>query len=249
MPRRKKDPPAEMLPESGMAVKSNGRPTSLKDVAASVNLSITTVSFVLNNSSLAATIPQETKDRVFEAARKLKYRPNFIARSLRAQKTFSVGVLVPELSEGYSATVLSGIEERLLAADYFYFVASHRHREDLIKRYSQLFAERCVDGLLAVDTPQNEQALLPVVSISGHDQTPGVTNIVLNHDRAAQLALGHLRALGHRKIAIIKGQEFSSDTEARWQSIATTAQGWGAPIDEQLVVQLEGEPGMLPDEK
>jgi LacI family transcriptional regulator len=221
---------------------------SLKELALHLNLSPTTVSVVLNSSALANTIPQQTKERIFEAARQLQYRPNFIARSLRAQRTFSVGVLLPELSGGYSAMVLSGVEERLMDADFFYFVASHHHREDLIERYTQLFVERCVEGLLAIDTPQREQSLLPVVSISGHDHTPGVTNIALNHDTAARLALSHLLELGHRRIAVIKGQSFSSDTEIRWQAIAKAAQGLGVNIQPQLVIQLQGnipspEPG------
>jgi len=70
---------------------------------------------------------------------------------------------------------------------------------------------------------------------------PGVTNIVLNHARAAMLALEHLYALGHRQIAFIKGQEFSSDTAIRWESIKDAAAKLGIQIDDRLVVQLKGE--------
>ncbi|HEY0461659.1 MAG TPA: LacI family DNA-binding transcriptional regulator [Pyrinomonadaceae bacterium] len=214
---------------------------SLKDVAASLKLSPTTVSVVLNYSPLADSIPQETKDRIFEAARNLNYRPNYIARSLRNQRTHTVGVLIPEMSEGYSAAVLSGVEEKLLQEGYFYFVASHHHREDLIERNTQFLVARCVEGILAIDTPIHHQSLMPIVSISGHDHIRGVTNIVLNHERAAHLAIEHLHSLGHRKIAVIKGQEFSSDTEVRANTILEAAREFGIRIENNRIAQLVGD--------
>ena len=217
------------------------RPVNLKDLAAHLDLSSATLSIVLNDSAAAGAIPQETKDRIFDAARKFNYRPNFIARSLKAQRTYTLGVLVPEMSIGYAAMILSGIEDHLLQEDYFYFVASHRHRSELIERYPQLFLERCVEGLIAVDTPPRRPSTLPVVSISGYADTPGVTNIVLDHPRAAELALAHLIGLGHRSIAVIKGQSFSSDTDVRWESIRDKAVALKTPIDPGLVVQLEGD--------
>jgi len=214
---------------------------SLKDVAASLKLSPTTVSVVLNYSPLADSIPQETKDRIFEAARNLNYRPNYIARSLRNQRTHTIGVLIPEMSEGYSAAVLSGVEEKLLQEGYFYFVASHHHRENLIERNTQFLVARCVEGILAIDTPIHHQSFLPIVSISGHDHVKGVTNIVLNHERAAFLAIEHLYKLGHRKIAVIKGQDFSSDTEVRHNTVLNAAREFGVQIENNWITQLIGD--------
>jgi DNA-binding LacI/PurR family transcriptional regulator len=217
------------------------KPMSLKKLAEYLGLSPATVSLVINRSNVADSIPQETKDRIFAAARKFKYRPNFFARSLRTQRSFTVGVIVPEVSDGYSATVMSGVEDYLLQEGYFYFVASHRHRADLIDEYPRMFLERAVDGLIAVDTPWHLNLSVPVVTISGHDDIKGVINIVLNHQRAAELALKHLFHLGHRRIAFIKGQAFSSDTEDRWANIERAAHQLGLTIDPRLVAQLEGD--------
>src|SRR6202050_4090963 len=129
------------------------KPMSLKNLAEHLALSPATVSLVINRSPVADSIPQDTKDRIFAAARKFKYRPNFMARSLRTQRSFTIGVLVPEVSEGYATLVLSGIEEHLLREGYFYFVASHHHRADLIDEYPRLLLDRSVEGLIAVDTP------------------------------------------------------------------------------------------------
>ena len=220
---------------------SNRKPVSLKQLAEVLGLAPATISLVINGSRVADTIPQETKNRIFAAVAKYKYRPNFFARSLRAQRSFTIGVIVPEVSDGYSASVMSGIEDYLLQEGYFYFVASHRHRVDLIDEYPRLFLERSVDGLIAVDTPWTLSLSVPVVTVSGHNQVEGVTNVVLDHERAAEVALNHLWQLGHKQIAFIKGQEFSSDTEVRWVNIEKVARKIGISISPSLIEQLQGD--------
>lgn len=220
---------------------ARNRTVSLKELAEHLGLSPATVSLVINRSPVADSIPQSTKDRVFAAVHKFKYRPNFFARSLRARHSFTVGVIVPEVSEGYSTSVMAGIEDHLLQEGYFYFVVSHRHRSDLIDEYPRLFVERAIDGLIAVDTPWSLSLPVPVITVSGHNQVKGVTNIVLNHIRAAELALQHLVDLGHRQIAFLKGQEFSSDTQVRWSSIEKVAHQMSLTINPALVAQLVGD--------
>src|SRR6202046_4126008 len=222
-------------------IRMGRKPVTLKELAEGLGLAPATIPLVINRSSVADAIPQETNDRIFAAVEKYKYRPNFFARSLRAQRSFTIGVIVPEVSDGYSASVMNGVQDHLLQEGYFYFVASHRHRADLIDEYPRMFLERSVDGLIAVDTPWNLNLSVPVVTVSGHNDVRGVANIVLNHHRAAELALKHLFHLGHRQIGFIKGQEFSSDTEARWTNIEQVAIQLGLTINPRLVRQLEGD--------
>src|SRR5260221_955322 len=214
---------------------------SLKNLAEHLGLSKAAVSLVINRSPSAKSIPRHTQERIRAAARELNYRPNFMARSLRRQRSFVVGVVVPEISEGYAALVLSGIEDHLLDEGYFYFVVSHRHRKELLEEYPLLLQQRSVEGLIAVDTECTGNVDVPVVAVSGHREIAGVTIIVLNHTRAAKLALEHLTKLGHRRIAFIKGQEFSSDTEVRWEAVLASAKKLGLEVNRSLTGQLEGE--------
>ena len=101
---------------------------------------------------MADSIPQETKDRVFAAARELNYRPNYLARSLRGKRSFSVGVLVPEISEGYAAGVMSGVEGHLVGEGYFYLMASHRSKQELLEEYLRHLEDRSVDGFILIAT-------------------------------------------------------------------------------------------------
>ncbi len=218
-----------------------GQPVTLKMLADSLGLSPATISIVINRSPAARSIPPHTQERILAVARRVHYRPNSVARSLQRRRTFTVGVLVPEISEGYAALVMSGIEDYLLQAGYLYFVASHRHRADLIEEYPRILLERSVEGVIAVDTACHQRLQVPVVAVSGHTRTPGVTNIELNHARAATLALKHLVSLGHTRIAFIKGQAFSSDTEIRWRAIRAAARSQSVRIDPKLVVQLHGD--------
>ena len=232
---RKREPVKSPVSSSGQ------RPTTLKELAAHLKLSPTTLSLVLNASPSSESIPQYTQDRIFAAAVEFNYRPNFMARSLRAKRSYAIGVMVPELSDGYSSLVLAGIEDRLMDEGYIPLATSHRHSKHHLELLPCLLSQRCVEGLIVVDTPYQLKTLLPIVSVSGHRNDPGVTNIVLNHDRAAELALLHLQANDHRRIAGIKGQSFSSDTESRWLSTRKIARALGLTVDPACVVQLDGD--------
>jgi DNA-binding LacI/PurR family transcriptional regulator len=221
--------------------KPGSKPTSLKMVADLVGLSSAAVSRVLNGSPAARSIPQATQDRILEAARQLNYRPNLLARSLRRGRSHTIGVLVPEVSEGYATLVLSGLEQGLMQAGYFYFLISHHHRAELVEQSQAMLIERAVDGIVAIDTPLQRHPPLPTVTVSCPDRHEWITNIMLNHRRAAELAIDHLVGLGHRRIAIIKGQSFSSDTEARFEAIQYAAARAKLTIKPELVTQLDGD--------
>src|SRR6201993_3338107 len=166
---------------------------NLRTLAEHLELSQTTVSLVLNNSPSAKSIPQETRNRVLEAAARLNYRPNYFARSLRQSRSMSVGVLAPDLSEGYFTRVMSGVAQELTRAPYFYFTACHDWKKELIEQYPRMLVERAVDGFLLLNTPAEIlQVPVPVVAISAHSPAENVTNIVLDHHAAVGEALKHL---------------------------------------------------------
>jgi LacI family transcriptional regulator, galactose operon repressor len=216
-----------------------GQPISLKTLGEYLNLSPATISLVLNNAPGVRSIPQETRDRVVEAAAKFDYRPSFYARSLRKRQSFSVGVLVPELSDSYATQVLDGVEEFLIEEGYFYLTASHRRKPDLIEEYPRLLMERSVEGFIVIDTILEKSLSLPVVVVAGHRKIEGVTNVLLDQKRAAELALRHLYQLGHRKIAFMRGGSHSSDADDRWACLMAVARDLKLVIAPENAVQLE----------
>lgn len=220
------------------------KPMSLKIIAQHLGLSKATISAVINNAPPARTIPQETKDRIFKAVEELNYRPNYMARSLRQKRSFTVGVLVPEVSEGYNASVIAGIEDQLAKAGYLYYVASHRNRPELIERYPRLLMERSVEGFILVNTPAPEGVHVPIVTVGGDRKGSNICNILLDHQKGCRIAMEHLASLGHREIALFKGHPGSADTELRWKSICEAAEDLKVVIREELWIQLRGVSGL-----
>jgi LacI family transcriptional regulator len=213
---------------------------NLRMLAEHLELSQTTVSLVLNNSPSAKSIPQETRNRVMEAATRLNYRPNYFARSLRQSRSMSVGILAPDLSEGYFTRVMSGVVQELTHAHYFFFTACHDWKRELIEQYPRMLVERAVDGFLLLNTPADAiDVAVPVVAISAHSTAEKVTNIVLDHHLAVQQALTHLFELGHRRIAFMRGPKAIPDSEFRWVEIQKVAKELGLKIDPALVVRLD----------
>lgn len=228
-----------MKAAKSLRAKTHG-PVTLKAVAEHLGLTPGTVSAVLNNSAAARSIPEHTRKRILEAARVLNYRPNFLARSLRVQRTYTVGVIAEEIGDAYGGLVVSGIEAYLRENGFFFLTVAHRHDPKLLDTYSSMLMARGVEGLITIDTSINAKPELPTVAVAGHQTVENVTNIILDHRRAAELALMHLKQLGHEHIAFLRGQPSSADSATRWEAIQEVAQEFGIRIHPELVLQLEG---------
>lgn len=212
---------------------------TLKTIARHLSLTAGTVSAALNNSPAARAIPEHTKQRILAAAKELNYRPNYFARSLRLQRTYTLGVIAEEIGDAYGACVISGIEEYLRQHNYFFLTVIHRHDQKLLHTYAQMLLERGVEGFITMDTSVREKLPLPTAAVAGHERVEGVTNITLDHYQAAKLALTHLTRLGHKEIAFLKGSVLSSDAADRWKAICDVAEEMGLRIHPELTVQID----------
>jgi DNA-binding LacI/PurR family transcriptional regulator len=218
----------------------HGEPkVTLKTIATHLGLTPGTVSAALNNSAAARSIPERTKKRILAAAKDLNYRPNYFARSLRLQRTYTIGVIAEEIGDAYGSLVISGIEDYLRKHNFFFLTVIHRHDPKLLHTYAQMLLTRGVEGFITTDTSLTERLELPTVAVAGHGHVDGVTNVVLDHKTAARLALGHLVKLGHQEIAFLKGHPISSDSAVRWAALCETAVELGIKIRPELTVQID----------
>jgi len=135
--------------------------------------------------------------------------------------------------------VLAGIEEFLIEEGYFYLTASHRRKPDLIEEYPRLLMDRSVEGFVLIDTVLEHSLRLPAVAVAGHRKFEGLTNVVLDQRRGAELALRHLIQLGHRRIAFMRGGSHSSDADDRWQCLMAVARELNLEVPPELTVQLK----------
>jgi len=213
---------------------------TLQMVADHVGLTKGTCSAVLNKSAASRSVPPHTQERILRAAHDLNYRPSFYARNLGVKRTFMIGVVTQEIGDFYSSPIISGIERYLRQKDYFFLTVAHRDDPRLLETYSRLLLDRGVEGFITVDTFIPHPLPLPAIAIPGHRRIEGVTNIVLDHRKAAWLAVNHLVELGHKEIAFMKGSDESPDAKDRWKAIREVAEELGIPIRADLIVQLEG---------
>ena len=150
------------------SLKNEGNPNmktvTLRSVAERVELTPSTVSAVLNNSSASHSVPEHTKRRIVKAARELNYRPNFFARSLRVRRTYTIGVILGEVGDAYGSIVISGIERCLRQRNVFFLTVAHRRAKTLLATYSTKLQERRVEGFITVDTIFAEEQHLPISS-------------------------------------------------------------------------------------
>jgi DNA-binding LacI/PurR family transcriptional regulator len=223
------------------SAEGNGGAVTLKSVAAHVGLSPGTVSAVLNDAPSSKHIPKATRERIIAAARKLDYRPNFFAQTLRKQRTFTLGVIAHEIGDGYSSSIIAGIADGTLKKDYFFVTGVHRHDPELFEKYSRVLLQRGAEGIITVDFNLAHSLQVPAVAIPGHRENEGVTNVVLDHRHAAELALKHLIDLGHERIAILRGHPESADSQYRWNAVQEVARELGLELDPELVVQIMSE--------
>jgi len=213
---------------------------TLQMVADHVGLTKGTCSAVLNKSAASRSVPLHTQERILRAARELNYRPSFYARNLGVKRTFMIGVVTQEIGDFYSSPIISGIERYLRQKDYFFLTVAHRDDPTLLETYSHLLLDRGVEGFITVDTFIPHPLPLPAIAIPGHRRIEGVTNIVLDHRKAAWLAVNHLVELGHKEIAFMKGSDESPDAKDRWKAIREVAEELGIHMRADLIVQLEG---------
>ena len=229
----------------------SGHRITLKKLAEHLGLSRTTISMILNDVPEVTRFPEYTRKRVVESAKRLGYRPNYFARSLNRKPTYLIGVIVPDLGNGYEAALLSGFERRLLDTEYTSFVSSHFWSTSVLQRHIETLCDRGAEGLLLINSTLSKSPGIPVVTISAHRSPSWSTRVSIDNAFGIREAISHLVRLGHKEMAFIKGHERSGSTEDHWNAVLSTCKDVGIRVDPRLTVQLErlDPTGMRPAEE
>lgn len=184
---------------------------TIKDVAKHANVSIATVSRVINNHG---TTSVEARKKVLEAIEALGYRPNALARGLVSQKSNSIGVLVPDVSNYFFAEVFRGLEDAIHERNGNVFICSTDVDESRMLRYLDFLQEKQVEGIIftseAVSEKYNERfklAGVPVVLLATEADEFQLPAIKVNEFKASLDAVEYLIKKGHRQIGMIHGPE------------------------------------------
>ncbi len=227
-------------------MRRNGAST-IRDVARESGYSASTVSIVLNNAPLSRYIPEDTKGRIQTAARRLGYRPNPLARSLRSQRSNIVGVMVFDITDPFCTPILRGLENALYQASYLSLLADAHNEPHRFERYLEMLLDRRVEGLIVIANwlvtdikvlADLTEKQVPTVIAGRAFEIENVSTVSVDNEGGAALALEHLYGLGHREIAFLRGPKTLASSGQRWKGIRNFAQSVGLRLDAKRIVEL-----------
>jgi LacI family transcriptional regulator len=227
-------------------MRRNGAST-IRDVARESGYSASTVSIVLNNAPLSRYIPEDTKGRIQAAARRLGYRPNPLARSLRSQRSNIVGVMVFDITDPFCTPILRGLENALYQASYLSLLADAHNEPHRFERYLEMLLDRRVEGLIVIANwlvtdikvlADLTEKQVPTVIAGRAFEIENISTVSVDNEGGAALALEHLCGLGHREIAFLRGPKTLASSGQRWKGIRNFAQSVGLRLDVKRIVEL-----------
>jgi len=220
---------------------------TIRDVGKESGFSSTTVSLVLNNAPLARYIPDSTKKTIEKAAKKLGYRPNLFARSLRSHRSHTLGVMVFDMTDPFCVQVLRGIENTLYQSSYLPILTDVHNERSRFERYLEMLLDRRIEGLIVLANwlfldinvlADIEKSKIPTAIVGCELKNEHISSLIVDNAQGARASLEHLISLGHRKVAFIRGPRQLSDTEPRWRGVRTVAREHDLEIDPKLIVDL-----------
>ena len=237
------------IPQQAGTESSRLKPSivTIRDVAKASGFSSTTVSIVLNNAPLARYIPPTTKKKIETAAKKLGYRPNLFARSLRSKRSHTVGVMVFDMTDPYCTLILRGIENSLYQSNFLPILTDVHNERSRFERYLEMLLDRRIEGLVVLANwlfldinliADLEKSSIPTAMIGRELRTDSVSSIIVDNEVGGHTAMEHLYSLGHRKIAFIRGPKALSDSSPRWKGVRSFAQSKDLELDARLIMDL-----------
>ena len=214
---------------------------TLKDVANRLNLSVSTVSRVVNGKGY---VKEETRQRVLACLEACNYVPNEVARSLQARETMTIGVVVPDLCETYFGRIIKEIDRVVAEAGYMLMVTDTGESRQQERRYLDSLYQKRVDALVLssvdVDDPNVSRYYAsgtPVVFLDNlpHLEGNDLHYVMVDNHQASSLAVQTLIDRGHRQIALIVGSQNEPTGYERKEGYCRAMEENGLTVDENLV--------------
>jgi len=212
---------------------------TMHDVAQTAGVSLMTVSRVVNNKD---DVSQATRDRVMDVIEQLSYRPSSIARGLATRRTGTLGVVVPDISNPYFASIVRSAEEEAYAKNYSVFLGNTNEDPERELTVLQSLEDKQVDGLILFSSRLEDDALFEalesfptVVLVSREKKGADVGAFTIDDVFGGRIAIEHLLKSGHRNIGLISGPTISLSTTGRLQGYRIALQAAGIPVNENWI--------------
>ena len=222
---------------------------TIKDIARETELSPTTVSIVLNNKP--HRLSAETRKKVLDAAKRMNYRPNSLAASLKTHKTKTIGMVISNFTNSYFGELARGAEARCAQDGYALILCNTNDKSKKNFDYINILIDRGVDGIISFDGIEADETDrliahmlsfgIKIISIDYRTQYKSVSNVMLDNKMGGFLATRHLIEQGHRKIGCITGplQADSSTANQRYLGYKQALEKYQIEVNEKFVAYGE----------
>jgi DNA-binding LacI/PurR family transcriptional regulator len=216
--------------------------TTMKDISKKANVSLSTVSAVINHSAYVS--PELTK-RVMQAIKELNYRPNAVARSLKKKSTNTIGFIVTDILNPFYPPMIKGIEDVAFNNNFNVILCNISNEHNRILTYLELMQEKQVDGLLLAnialsdDLIEIEKSGLKYVLINRKPPFYDKNYVGVNNPLSSEIAVNHLVAQGYKRIAYFGGNLDINTARERKAGFISCMTLHGLEVDPMLV--FEGE--------
>ncbi len=212
---------------------------TIKDVAKQAGVSTATVSYVVNGTQ---HVSDETRQRVLDAVEKLEYRPSALARSLRIQRTRTIGLILPQLSNVYFTVAAHGIEEVLQENGYSLIISESDENPETEEKIIRVFDSLQVDGLIVAPSGHRQSRLrevirgkYPTIFLDRRPTCAEGDMVLLDNYQATNEAVSLLIERGHRRVGMILGEQRFSTTRDRIRGYKAALRGAGIAFDADLI--------------
>jgi LacI family transcriptional regulator len=214
---------------------------NIQDVAKLANVSIATVSRVINNQG---GVHRATKEKIQKAIDELGYIRNAAARTIKRKETNTIGVIVPDIKNPFFPLVMAGIEQRAREKHYFTILSSTNESPIIEEKIVKNFIERGVDGVIITTANENGDHLkllhdqkIPIVAVDRNIKRFEVDTVLVDNVKGSYQAVQHLILQGHEKIAIICGPQNTTPGHERFLGYKKALENYNIPFDERFVIQ------------
>ena len=211
------------------------RKPTIEDVARLAEVSVATVSRVINNQG---GVRKPTEERIQNAIKELKYVRSAVARSMIRKETKTIGVIIPDICNPFFPEVIAGIERKAIDDGYFTTLSSSNGSIEVEKKIVKHFIERGVDGVIITTADESGEQIaplleagIPVVAVDRAIKNFEVDTVLIGNREGAYEAVQHLIQKGHEKIAIISGPHDTTPGGERYQGYRRAMEDARLPID------------------
>jgi LacI family transcriptional regulator len=212
---------------------------TIKDIAKRANVSIASVSYVLNNTRY---VSPEKIARIEQAIEELGYTPNLVARSLRQNRTKTIGLIIPDSSNPFFAEIAKGVEDAGFSAGYSVILCNSNAMPERELTYLEVLRSKQVDGIIFIATTAEFRHIRPLIdggipAVIFYRDTGdmSVDQFLIDNDQAGSLVTGHLIDLGHHQIACIQPASTETPSALRVTGFKRVMDAHGLSYDEALM--------------